>query len=55
MTEEKFKAIVARQTPDAEKRARATYVVETGCSMEDTRAAVREMLDDLVAKAKKSM
>lgn len=55
MTEEKFKAIVARQTPDAEKRARATYVVETGCSMEDTRAAVRAMVDDLVAKARKSM
>ena len=52
MTEEKFNAIVARQTPDAVKRERATYVVDTGCSMEETRAAVRAMLDDLVAKAR---
>jgi dephospho-CoA kinase len=30
MTEEKFRAIVARQVPDAEKRRRADYVVLTG-------------------------
>jgi dephospho-CoA kinase len=30
MTEEKFRAILARQVPDIEKRRRATYVVLTG-------------------------
>jgi len=30
MTEEKFRAILARQVPDSEKRRRATFVVQTG-------------------------
>jgi len=47
MTEEKFEAIKARQMPDEEKRRRATYVLHTGTSMEETRAAVRAMVDDL--------
>lgn len=40
MTEDKFKAILALQTPDSEKRARADFVVETGGSFDDTRAQV---------------
>ena len=42
MTEEKFEAILARQTPDAEKRARADYVVDTGQGIE---AAERQVAD----------
>ena len=44
MTREKFDRIVALQTPDAEKRARADFVVATGGSLDETRAAVRAII-----------
>lgn len=44
MTESRFEAILARQTPDAEKRKRADYVIPTGGSLEETRAAVRQVI-----------
>ncbi len=47
MTEEKFESILARQTPDLEKRARADFVIETGVGMDQTRASVRALLDAL--------
>jgi len=43
MTQEKLDAILARQTPDAEKRARADYVIPTDTSLDETRAAVRSV------------
>ncbi|OWW01008.1 dephospho-CoA kinase [Rhizobium sp. R72] len=47
MTVEKFNMILARQTPDAEKRARADYVIDTGHSIETARKRVAEIVSDL--------
>jgi dephospho-CoA kinase len=47
MTEEKFASILARQVPDAEKRARADFVVDTDAGMDAARAQVHAILDSL--------
>lgn len=47
MTPAKFEQILATQLPDAEKRARADFVVDTGTSLDDTRRAVRRIVDCL--------
>lgn len=44
MTPEKFERILALQMPDAEKRARADFVIPTGGPIEETRASVRRIL-----------
>ncbi|TXC72249.1 dephospho-CoA kinase [Sphingomonas ginsenosidivorax] len=44
MTRETFEAILARQTPDAEKRARADFVIETDTGLDETRAQVRAVI-----------
>jgi dephospho-CoA kinase len=51
MTREKFEAILARQMPDAEKRARADFVIDTGGDLASTRAQVRTVLDALGERA----
>lgn len=43
MTEAEFQTILARQLPDAEKRARATYIIPT-TSLEAARRAVKDVL-----------
>lgn len=47
MTEDKFEAILSRQTPDAEKRRRADFIVDTGHGLEPARTRVGEIIDAL--------
>jgi dephospho-CoA kinase len=47
MNADKFERIVALQMPDAEKRARADYVIPTGVALATTRAAVRAIIAGL--------
>jgi dephospho-CoA kinase len=44
MTAGRFEAILARQMPDAEKRARADFVVATGGPLAETRAQVKRLI-----------
>jgi dephospho-CoA kinase len=44
MTEEKFTALVGKQMPDAEKRKRADFVVDSSRSFDYARAQVRDIL-----------
>jgi dephospho-CoA kinase len=47
MSEEKLASILAKQTPDAEKRKQADFVIDTGHSFDDTRAAVKKIIAEL--------
>ena len=45
MTPEKLDAILARQMPDAEKRKRADFVVDTSNGLDPVRPQIREILE----------
>jgi dephospho-CoA kinase len=45
MTEEKFAAIQNRQIPDAEKRKRAHFLIDTSQSLDACRAEVRKLVN----------
>ncbi|CVI56840.1 dephospho-CoA kinase [Agrobacterium leguminum] len=53
MTEEKFEMILARQMPDAEKRRRADFIVDSGNGVEAARDQVREILQKLAAESRR--
>ncbi|MGH7914023.1 MAG: dephospho-CoA kinase, partial [Candidatus Binataceae bacterium] len=44
MTEERFQAILAKQMPDADKRKRADFIVDSGHGFETARAQVQDIL-----------
>lgn len=48
MTHEALDAILARQLPDAEKRERADFVVDTSHGLDPVRAAIRDILAEVV-------
>jgi dephospho-CoA kinase len=51
MSVDKFEALLARQTPDAEKRRRADFVIETDMGLEAAARRVSEILDTVRAPA----
>jgi len=51
MTMERFEAILAKQMPDAEKRARADFVVDSGQGFDAARQQVREILAQIARMA----
>lgn len=50
MTEAKFAQILALQVPDAEKRARADYVIDTGTTLAETRQAVQALVHAIISE-----
>lgn len=50
MTRERFEAILARQTPDAEKRRRADFLIDTGGGLEAARRQVRDIVGTVLAE-----
>jgi dephospho-CoA kinase len=51
MTRDRFDAILERQTPDAEKRRRADFIVDTGHGLEAARARVAEIVGTVLDTA----
>ncbi len=47
MTIDKLEHLLKRQLPDAEKRARADYVVDSGTTLEDMQAQLDKILESL--------
>ena len=45
MSEEKFNAILARQVPDAEKRSKADYIIDTSLGLEAARSKVNKIIE----------
>jgi dephospho-CoA kinase len=48
MDSDRFNAILARQTPDAEKRQRADFVVDTSHGLDPVRAQIKHILAEVV-------
>ena len=54
MTEKRFEQILSLQMPDAEKRQRADYVIDTGCPLEETASAVERLVEKIAGTLPKA-
>ena len=54
MSEEKFEAILARQTPDSEKRAAADFVIDTSLGMDHAKNCVSRIIYELTKRTAQS-
>ncbi len=52
MTEERFNHVLSQQIPDADKRARANYIVTTDISLDDTREQLKKIVDQIIPPQK---
>ncbi len=50
MTREVFETILAKQTPDSEKRQRADYLIDTGLGLDHAQAEVLSLIERLKGK-----
>jgi len=50
MTREVFETILAKQTPDSEKRQRADYMIDTGLGLDHAQAEVLSLIERLKGK-----
>jgi dephospho-CoA kinase len=51
MTEEKFAALLAKQMPDAEKRRRADFIIDSSQGFDQTRAQIHDILQRVATMA----
>lgn len=51
MTLQRFEAILAKQVPDVEKRARADYIIDTSQGLEFARAQLQDIVHKILLKA----
>lgn len=52
MTEVRFNHVLSQQIPDADKRARADYIVTTDISLDDTRDQLKKIVDKIIPPQK---
>ena len=53
MTEDKFAALLAKQVPDAEKRACANFIVDSSQGLDHARAQVHDILEAVAKMPRK--
>ena len=53
LTEEKLEALIANQLPDAEKRRRADFIVDTSQGFDPARAQVKDILQQIAKMPKR--